>query len=1108
MPEVVAIGKGIATFFFQNEVGRIIGTIGLNIVASKLFAPRIDDSVGLSGLSISGAATLQHRAGIFGESIIGGVLVYHSEEGTEREYYWRDTAMVSHLCEDLVEVRIGGQAIPKADIAWTAGSGASDGTGSGNVSTSEFEGTDSPATVGLRLFYYLGDDDQPVCGPLNTAFTDIDTTDRGRGIAHVVLAALYNEQTERIWQKYRPEDMTAVWRGALIYDRRRDALNADPNFRTTEKPVGGGLKWFDTRLQTTAPFADADTLTVGTDEITIIDNGTDSVDGFSERIPVDTSKRYAARVTGRQSGDRTAYLGVVFYDSAGDYIQGTGSGATGWGSLGTYHYFGRVNQAFPGTDTQYTISFGPGGTATIPAGAVEMALVMLLAWNGTNETTVTVSDAAIYENPVGMSSRHDASDPDTWQWSENPIMGGAHYITQVIGGEGNTADDINWPLAIVHAQACDEAVEIDAASPPTTESRFTLNGAWSEGDTHKANLEAIASAMNGNISKPGALWNLRAGIWEAPSVTLTQADLIGPVKVSDDKAERDRFNVLRGYFIDPARNYEPMEFPHVTRAAYVTRDDGRELEAELKLPMTNSSTMAQRIAYQLLDQNAEMTTVELVTWLAAMQLDIGERFSFDFPEKGWTDGDNQVPYSEDFANAAWSKEQMTVTADDAVTPWGTQTGDRLAHDGTAGSCVLYDSFTGTAGAIVSCQVLLKKDVGDWAVVAVFGPVGVNHGRAYFNLETGELGSTTENVWTVLDHNMRPAGDGWYWCDITVQTSTDTQFFAMYGLAEADADLTLPASSGQAMWATAGHISERRTIGRYIRTDGSAVTTAPKVFRVIQMDENADGSFKIIGQADDSSIYEDPLAAEYGTATAASVTSPTEVVPAPSGLTATGVPNGIRLDWTNPPEATYDKIKVYESATNGWNDSPGPSEIACLDADTLLVPHDAGETYYYWIRATRLPDLVSLRNPNSDTSTVSAESGGSGAGARITAIGDSIADVAIDPANAEVGYRVDSDGDVYTREGTGGSWVSVGTWLQSGVNSDYEIIISKVSGDDTTSGINLDQAYGLGSDREVVMTETVVAGAGLTGLFTVTWQDATTKENLGSASLDMSADVEP
>ncbi len=1106
MPEVVAIGKGIATFFFQNKIGQVIGTIGLNILASKLFAPRIDNSIGLSGLSVSGAATLQHRTGIFGESVMGGVLVYHGSEGTEREYYWRDTAMVSHLCDDLVEVRIGDQVIPKADIAWTAGTGSSDGTGTGNVSSSAFEGNDSPATVGLRLFYYLGDEDQPVCGPLNTAFTDIDTTDRGRGIAHLVLAALYNEQTELIWQKYQPEDITAVWRGAPIYDRRRDALNADPNFRTTEKPVGGGLKWFDTRLQASAPFAGADSVSVGTDEVTVTDNDTDSQDFFSERIPIDSSKRYGARVTGRQTGDRTAYLGVVFYDSNGDYIEGTGSGATGWGSLGTYHYFGRVNQAFPGTDTQYTISFGPGGTATIPAGAVEMALLGLLTWNGTNETAATISDAAIYENPVGMSSSHDPDDADTWQWSDNPVMCGAHYITQVLG---DSADNINWPLAIEQAQACDESVEIDAASPPTTEKRFTCNGAWSEGDTHKANLEAIASAMNGNISKPGALWNIRAGVWDAPTVTLAVADLIGAVKVNDDKPERDRFNVLRGYFIDPDRNYEPMEFPHVTRASYVTRDNGRELEAELKLPMTNSGTMAQRIAYQLLDQNAEMTTVELNTWLAATQLDIGERFNFDFPEKGWTDGDNQVPYSENFANAAWSKERLTVTADDAVTPWGTQTGDRIVHDGTAGSCVLYDSFTGTAGAIVSTQVLLKKDVGDWAVVAVFGPAGVNRGRAYFNLETGEKGSTTENNWTVLDSNIRPAGDGWYWCDITVQTDTDSTFFAMYGLAEGDADLTLPASSGQALWATAGHISERRTIGRYIRTDGAAVTTSPKVLRVIQMDENADGSFRIIAQADDSEIYDDPLPGEYGTATAASVTSPTDVVPAPSGLTATAVPNGIRLDWTNPPEATYDKIKVYESATNGWTDSPGPSEIACLDADTLLVPHDAGEAYYYWIRAIRLPDLESLRNPNSDTSTVFATSGSGGGqpASPITPIGASISDVATDPDDAEAAYRIDSDGDVYERIGTSGSWSSVGTWLDSGSASDYEAKVSKDSGDDTTSGAALDTWHGLGTDRDFVMTETVVAGLGLTGVFTVTWRDATTLEQLGSASMELTADVE-
>jgi hypothetical protein len=137
----------------------------------------------------------------------------------------------------------------------------------------------------------------------------------------------------------------------------------------------------------------------------------------------------------------------------------------------------------------------------------------------------------------------------------------------------------------------------------------------------------------------------------------------------------------------------------------------------------------------------------------------------------------------------------------------------------------------------------------------------------------------------------------------------------------------------------------------------------------------------------------------------------------------------------------------------------------------------------------------------------AKAGATGAGFRVTAIGVDITDVAIDPADAEVAYRVDSDGDVYKRIGTGGGYVSAGTWLQSGANTDYECLLTVNSGDDPTSGSALDSWLACTADRTWILTETVLAGAGKVNSCTIKIRDDITFEVLSEAEVLMAADVE-
>jgi len=127
-------------------------------------------------------------------------------------------------------------------------------------------------------------------------------------------------------------------------------------------------------------------------------------DLWSERMPIDENKTYRVSVYAQQpSGTRNQYLCVDFHDDSGTQITGSGGGATGWTSTGTYHYWviSNANYASAWT-TKYEFTFGANGTATIPSGAVSCSIGVLGNWSGSGTTRVDLNDYRLEEVIPGV----------------------------------------------------------------------------------------------------------------------------------------------------------------------------------------------------------------------------------------------------------------------------------------------------------------------------------------------------------------------------------------------------------------------------------------------------------------------------------------------------------------------------------------------------------------------------------------------------------------------------------------------------------------------------------------------------------------------------------
>lgn len=243
------------------------------------------------------------------------------------------------------------------------------------------------------------------------------------------------------------------------------------------------------------------------------------------------------------------------------------------------------------------------------------------------------STSTYYDASVGVATQR-ASDSTTWEWSENPVWCLVDYLTDDYFGMNIDLSRIDLAKAVDAADICDATVSI----PSGTEKRFTCNGVVFGTATHKANINKLLSSMNGMLTYTNGKFVIRAGAFEAVAsgMTLNDDHLTGPAKLKTSFERNERFNTITGTFIDPSNNYKEMEFPKVQITSALTRDNNEELRSELKLSMTNSFYMAQRISHKLIQQSDLQKVLTFPTNLAGVNIAVGDRVSVTLSEFNYT----------------------------------------------------------------------------------------------------------------------------------------------------------------------------------------------------------------------------------------------------------------------------------------------------------------------------------------------------------------------------------------------------------------------------------------------------------------------------------------
>jgi hypothetical protein len=142
---------------------------------------------------------------------------------------------------------------------------------------------------------------------------------------------------------------------------------------------------------------------------------------------------------------------------------------------------------------------------------------------------------------------------------------------------------------------------------------------------------------------------------------------------------------------------------------------------------------------------------------------------------------NLVTYSEDFANAAWTKVGSTISTDTTTAPTGTTVADSLIENTSTGQHRIFRTVSGTTNTNPhTVSLFAKANTRTRIYIAIVeAPTFVRQGNAIFDLSAGTVVSASGggNGATGGSATIQNVGNGWYRCTYTLTLGgTDTNIF--------------------------------------------------------------------------------------------------------------------------------------------------------------------------------------------------------------------------------------------------------------------------------------------------------------------------------------------
>jgi hypothetical protein len=224
----------------------------------------------------------------------------------------------------------------------------------------------------------------------------------------------------------------------------------------------------------------------------------------------------------------------------------------------------------------------------------------------------TVFPSSIPNVSFVIQGKDDILDPRTGtrSWSNNAVLCIADFMSlpREQGGFG-LAIGTGQPTAqiIAGANICDEQV---AMAEGGTEARYTCNTFVQLNESRSTILANMLSSCSGRIVRQQGQRFVVPAAWQAPTLELFDADLIGPIQWSPRLSIREAANAVKGTFVSPENAYQQADVPPYMQDynhgfglitdpgqgdQWLVEDNLERIYHEANFPCTDSPSMAQRL---------------------------------------------------------------------------------------------------------------------------------------------------------------------------------------------------------------------------------------------------------------------------------------------------------------------------------------------------------------------------------------------------------------------------------------------------------------------------------------------------------------------------------
>ncbi len=251
------------------------------------------------------------------------------------------------------------------------------------------------------------------------------------------------------------------------------------------------------------------------------------------------------------------------------------------------------------------------------------------------QTSIIVNGKRVYDprrddTVAGGLGPQRIADASSWTYSLNPALCTYDYLREMEIGAAVPVGEIDVDAIISAANICDAEVILKAGG---THKRYEVNGVIDSGRKIQENLKTMLTGMVGWHVWDGGKIGIYAADYAAPTVFLSEDD-IAEINASPAPSINESFNEVGGLFVDPAQDFEAVDYPVRKNATYLSEDGAEVRRQDITFPLCHDNRRAQRMAKIFLERSRR-PTISFRAKPGALEVRPGRVFALSWDNFDW-----------------------------------------------------------------------------------------------------------------------------------------------------------------------------------------------------------------------------------------------------------------------------------------------------------------------------------------------------------------------------------------------------------------------------------------------------------------------------------------